>query len=63
MNEVLERNGWPGVMGTVIGRGSTVGERMIHDRRLPLISATGSCRMGRRIGEVVAKPRGIIIVR
>ena len=27
---------------------------MIADRRLPLISATGSCRMGRRVGEVVA---------
>jgi aldehyde dehydrogenase (NAD+) len=31
---------------------------MINDRRLPLISATGSCRMGRRIGEAVAKRLG-----
>lgn len=38
----------------VIGRDDVVGERMIADRRLPLISATGSCRMGRRVGEVVA---------
>ncbi|MFH1276814.1 MAG: aldehyde dehydrogenase family protein [Candidatus Eisenbacteria bacterium] len=54
VNEVLSKNGWGGVSGVVIGRGSTVGEKMIADRRLPLISATGSCRMGRRIGEVVA---------
>jgi aldehyde dehydrogenase (NAD+) len=58
MNEVLERNGFPGVMTLVIGRGSTVGEKMIQDKRIPLVSATGSCRMGRRIGEVVAKRLG-----
>ncbi len=38
----------------VIGSDQEVGEPMIADRRLPLISATGSCRMGRRVGEVVA---------
>jgi len=58
VNEVLERHGFSGVMTLVIGRGSTVGERMIQDRRVPLISATGSCRMGRRIGEAVAKRLG-----
>ena len=41
------------VFGLVIGSDDEVGERMIADRRLPLISATGSCRMGRRVGEVV----------
>ncbi len=38
----------------VIGSDSEVAERMVADRRLPLISATGSCRMGRRVGQVVA---------
>ncbi|MCE9618743.1 MAG: aldehyde dehydrogenase family protein [Planctomycetes bacterium] len=42
------------VFGLVIGRDSEVGERMVADRRLPLISATGSCRMGRKVGQVVA---------
>ncbi|MBX3388531.1 MAG: aldehyde dehydrogenase family protein [Phycisphaeraceae bacterium] len=42
----------------VIGRDDVVGERLIADKRLPLISATGSCRMGRRVGEVVAKRLG-----
>ncbi len=41
------------VFGLVIGTDEEVGERMIADRRLPLISATGSCRMGRRVGAVV----------
>jgi aldehyde dehydrogenase (NAD+) len=62
MNEVLDRNGFPGVMALVLGRGSTVGERMIQDRRIPLVSATGSCRMGRRIGEVVANRLGRTIL-
>jgi aldehyde dehydrogenase (NAD+) len=35
-----------------------IGERMLHDSRLPLISATGSCRMGRRVGEVVGRRLG-----
>lgn len=41
------------VFGLVIGTVEEIGEPMIADRRLPLISATGSCRMGRRVGEVV----------
>ncbi|MHC5027847.1 MAG: L-piperidine-6-carboxylate dehydrogenase [Planctomycetota bacterium] len=42
------------IFGLVIGRDADVGETMIADRRLPLISATGSCRMGRHVGQVVA---------
>jgi len=41
------------VFGLVIGTVEEIGEPMIADKRLPLISATGSCRMGRRVGEVV----------
>jgi aldehyde dehydrogenase (NAD+) len=42
----------------VIGSDDQVGETMIADRRLPLISATGSCRMGRHVGTQVAKRLG-----
>ena len=42
------------VFSLIIGTDSDVAERMVADRRLPLISATGSCRMGRRVGQVVA---------
>jgi aldehyde dehydrogenase (NAD+) len=57
-NRVMERNGLHGVFNLVIGRGADVGERMLADRRLPLISATGSCRMGRRIATVVGERLG-----
>jgi len=57
-NKVMEANGLSGVFNLAIGRGSEVGERLINDRRVPLISATGSCRMGRRIGSVVGQRLG-----
>jgi len=41
------------VFGLIIGTVEEIGEPMIADKRLPLISATGSCRMGRRVGAVV----------
>ncbi|ANM29447.1 aldehyde dehydrogenase [Acidobacteria bacterium Mor1] len=57
-NKVMERNGLEGLFSLVIGDNDEIGERMIADRRLPLISATGSCRMGRRVGTVVAERMG-----
>ena len=57
-HRVMQRNGLRGVFNLVIGRGSDVGERMLADARLPLISATGSCRMGRRINDVVGQRLG-----
>lgn len=53
-HEVLAANGCRGLMGLVIGRGSEIGERLVNDRRIPLISATGSCQMGERIAKAVA---------
>ena len=41
------------VFGLVFGSREEVGEPLLADRRIPLISATGSCKMGRRVGEVV----------
>ena len=57
-NRVMQANGLSGIFNLVIGRGSEVGERMLKDRRLPLISATGSCRMGKRIATVVGERLG-----
>ncbi len=57
-DRVMERNGLSGIFNLVIGRGEDVGERMLADRRLPLVSATGSCRMGRRITQVVGARLG-----
>ena len=57
-HRVLERHGWQGVLNLVIGDVPTIGERMLNDKRLPLISATGSCQMGRRVAEVVGRRLG-----
>ncbi len=46
------------IFGLIIGSDDEVGHAMINDRRLPLISATGSCRMGRVVGQAVAKRLG-----
>ena len=42
----------------IIGNDQEVGEPMTADRRLPLISATGSCRMGKIVGQKVAARLG-----
>jgi len=57
-DRVLERHGWRGVFSLIIGEDSVVGQRLIEDRRIPLVSATGSCRMGRIVGETVARRLG-----
>jgi len=63
VNGVFRANGLPeGISCVVIGRGATVGERMIADPRLTLISATGSTRMGKRIGEIVGARLGRVIL-
>ena len=56
--KVLERNDAPPIFNLLIGDREEVGERMTADRRFPLISATGSVAMGRRVGEVVARRLG-----
>ncbi|MDP2311547.1 MAG: aldehyde dehydrogenase family protein [Pseudomonadota bacterium] len=56
--EVLAKNGFSGLFGLVIGADKDVGETMIRDHRLPLVSATGSVRMGRYVGTVVAERLG-----
>jgi aldehyde dehydrogenase (NAD+) len=62
ITRVLSPHGYDGVMNLVIGPGPTVGEALIADRRIPLISATGSCPMGRRVAEVVGKRLGRTIL-
>ena len=52
----------PAIFSLVIWRGSTVGEALLFDPRVRLVSATGSCRMGYRVGEVVHKRLGRTIL-
>ncbi len=55
---VMEGTGFESVFSVVVGRGATVGEALINDRRVPLVSATGSCNMGEKVGVAVARRLG-----
>jgi aldehyde dehydrogenase (NAD+) len=53
-NRVLDRHGLKGVFNLVIGKSNPIGEALIHDRRIPLVSFTGSTEVGRHVAEAVA---------
>lgn len=48
----------PGVLNLVIGKREDVGDLLAADRRIPLLSATGSVRMGRTVGRTVMERLG-----
>ncbi len=55
---VLQQNNCPKGVSCLINGDYTVGKMLTSDRRVPLISATGSCRMGRAVGTTVAERLG-----
>ena len=57
-NEVLALKDVPNIFSLVIGSGSSIGETMINDKNVPLISFTGSTRMGRHVSKVVGERFG-----
>ncbi|MBI65592.1 MAG: aldehyde dehydrogenase family protein [Candidatus Marinimicrobia bacterium] len=61
-NDVLKKEGYKGIFNLIIGSGSVIGEKLVNDKNIPLISATGSTRMGKRIGEVVGSRLGKVIL-
>jgi len=63
VRQVFRSNHIPdGVSAVAIGSGATVGEMLINDRRIALVSATGSTPMGQRVGEVVGRRLGRTIL-
>lgn len=61
-NEVAEAHGVSGLFNLVIGKGRVVGERLINDERIPLVSFTGSTAMGKHVSEVIGKRLGRTIL-
>ena len=57
-NDVMAEHGCPGVFSLVIGNGQETGQRMLEDKRLPLISFTGSSQVGRHVSQVVGQRFG-----
>src|SRR5210317_197990 len=56
--EVFKKNGVPEGVSCLINVGREVGEWMSHDKRIPLVSATGSTRMGKAVGAAVGERLG-----
>lgn len=63
LNRVLKENNIPeGVFNLIVGRGKTIGDKMLNDRRIPLISLTGSTRVGKHAAGVIAGRLGKYIM-
>jgi len=63
LGSVIRKNALPeGLFNLVVGRGSVVGEAMLADNRLPLISVTGSIKVGRHAAEAVSARLGKCIL-
>ncbi|MFM7017475.1 aldehyde dehydrogenase family protein [Flavobacterium sp.] len=56
--EVLKENNLPEGISCLINGDYTVGELMTHDKRVPLVSATGSTRMGKIVAQACAARLG-----
>lgn len=53
--QVLNENGLSeGIFSLIVGKGSTIGEWMLNDKRIPLISITGSTAVGKHASQVIA---------
>jgi aldehyde dehydrogenase (NAD+) len=58
VNRVFDRHGLKGVFNLVIGPADPIGEAVIQDPRIPLVSFTGSTQVGRHVSETVARRLG-----
>jgi aldehyde dehydrogenase (NAD+) len=52
----------PAIFSLTIGGREAVGEKMARDRRIPLVSATGSTAMGRDVGQKVQRRLGRVLL-
>jgi len=56
--EILEPEGFGALVSLVVGDDDSVGNALVEDPKVPLVSATGSTRMGRIVGPKVAERFG-----
>jgi aldehyde dehydrogenase (NAD+) len=62
LEAIAARLGHPGIAGLVVGTREPVGRLLVEDPRIPLVSATGSTRMGQEVGPAVARRLGRTIL-
>lgn len=61
--DVIKENNLPeGLFSLMIGRGKTIGEKMLNDKKIPLLSITGSTAVGRHAAQVISKRFGKTIL-
>jgi aldehyde dehydrogenase (NAD+) len=61
--EVLEINNLPeGLFNLIIGKDTIIGEKILHDKRIALVSLTGSTKVGRHANQVIAERFGKVIL-
>ena len=58
INKVFEKNNVPEGVSCIINGDAIVGQLMAGDERVPLVSATGSVRMGKAVGRTVGERLG-----
>jgi len=61
-NRVAARFNCEGIFNLVIGPGREVGQRLVDDPRVPLISFTGSTQQGRKVSEALGRRFGRAIL-
>ena len=57
-HQVMDGSGFEAIFSLVVGGGADIGEAIVNDHRIPLVSATGSCDMGYKVSAGVAKRLG-----
>jgi len=63
IQNVLKENNVPeGVFSLVVAKSSVMGDNFLADKRIPLLSVTGSTAVGQRVGGIVGKRLGKTIL-
>lgn len=62
MCDVLKKNGFNNVVNVVCGGGADIGEALVKDPRVPLVSFTGSTKVGRHVSAEVHRRFGKTIL-
>src|SRR5262245_25300541 len=58
VNKVMAHHQYPGIFQLIVDQHTQLAERMVDDRRIDLLSFTGSTQVGRRVGERVGARLG-----
>lgn len=61
-NKVMVDHGLSGIFNLIIGSGRDVGEQLLNDKRVPLVSFTGSTSVGQHVSEAVSRRFGRTIL-